>query len=89
MLATSQVQAGQVQDARMILEAAVHALEQYAQRTDQERALQAQSLRKEIQDYAQQLPQQAQKSQQRQQKHQQAVEQINVWDRIVQLSDEA
>jgi hypothetical protein len=90
MLAKSQIQAGQGQDARMTLEAAAQALEQYAQRADKARASQVQNLQKEIQNYAQQLPQQAQQGQQTQQKNQQAVEQINEWwDRIVQLSDQA
>ena len=77
MLAKSQVQAGQVQDARMTLEAAAQALEQYAQRADKARASQVQNLQKEIQTYAQQLPQQAQQGQQTKPKNQQVVEQIN------------
>jgi hypothetical protein len=90
MLAKSQVQAGQGQDARMTLEAAAQALEQYAQRADKARASQVQNLQKEIQNYAQQLPQQARQDQQTGQKNQQVVEQINEWwDRIVQLSDQA
>jgi YfdX protein len=87
MLAKAHVQAGQVQDARMTLEAVTQALQQYEQRADKARASQVQSLQKEIQNYAQQLPQQGQQTQQ---KNQQAVEQINEWwDRIVQLSDQA
>ena len=91
MLAKAQVQAGQVQDARMLLEAAAQALETYAQHADKSRASQVQSLQKEIQNYAQQLPQQSQQGQQKNQKNQQAVvEQIDEWwDRIVQLSDQA
>jgi hypothetical protein len=90
MLAKAQVQAGQVQGARITLEAAAQALEQYALRADKSRASQVQSLQKEIQNYAQQLPQQVQPGQHTKQKNQQVVEQINEWwDRIVQLSDQA
>jgi YfdX protein len=87
MLAKAQVQAGQVQDARINLEAAAQALERYGQHADKSHASQVQSLQKEIQNYAQQLPPQAQQTQQQ---NQQVVEQINEWwDRIVQLSDRA
>jgi hypothetical protein len=90
MLAKAQVQAGQVQDARINLEAAAQALERYGQRADKSRASQVQSLQKEIQNYAQQLPPQTQQGQQAPQQNQQVVEQINEWwDRIVQLSDQA
>lgn len=87
MLAKTHAQAGQVQDARMTLQAAAQALETYAQRADKSRAPQAQSLQQEIEDYAQQLPQQGQPTRR---KIQQTVEQIDEWwDRIVQLSDQA
>jgi hypothetical protein len=88
MLAKAQVQAGQVQDARMPIESAAQALERYAPRADKPRAAQVQSLQKEIQNYAQQLSQQPQQGQQK--KQQAVVEQIDEWwDRIVQLSDQA
>jgi len=87
MLAKTHMQAGEVQDARMTLEAASQALETYAQRADKSRASQVQGLQQEIENYAQQLPQQGQPTRR---KSRQAAEQIDEWwDRIVQLSGQA
>ena len=73
MLAKAQVQAGQVQDPRILIESAAQALERFAQHADKARASQVQSLQKEIQNCAQQLPQQSQQGQQKEQRDQQAV----------------